>query len=162
MRNIDQAFSLICTSPQCTCYPIDKYNCSEKFTQRDLNLLKTTFIRDWVLPPKDLWIYEYWSDSPRRSTLHVQRTERKNQKNSGIYFDCFLQPLKWAGTNMKLISYHRIKLKHFISCKVLSINVFLFIGAASSFEMSTVSRTKAQDVALSNCLLGLKIFFDGP
>ena len=46
----EQDVSRICTSQRSTCYPIEKYNCSETFTQRDLNLLKTTFMRDWVLP----------------------------------------------------------------------------------------------------------------
>ena len=72
----------------------EKYNCSEKFTQRDLNLLKTTFISDWVF----LRTYEFMKIG-RRDQNEVlywayRYNEPKRETKKIISFDCFFETLK--------------------------------------------------------------------
>ena len=125
--------------------------------RRELMMMMNELLHTWFIMAEN-W-FNNLSHRPRKSTFLglLYRRNRRRKKppclltvtSIFIYFNCFLEPLKRAATNMNQV----------IGCTARVYRLTFFISAASPFEMIDCFMDLSC-VVLSNCLLGLKVFFN--
>ena len=122
----------------------------------------SSFIRDSLWPRIDLIICRTDREKVLSWAYWYRRNRRRKKPPCLLtvtsifnYFNCFLEPLKRAGTNMnQVIAFYLLQ-----GCTARFYRLTFFISAASPFEMIDCLMDLSC-VVLSNCLLGLKVFFN--